>query len=152
MKMRTAVLVGAIVVAASLTGVAQDEKGRSKPVRKGDTISVTGCLRGSALEATESDALEATGVLVGGMTFRLTGDKNLVKQLREKHDGKVVAVKGVLKSDLPQQSGQSRSVGKMRIAIGAPAPSPNSPEAESRRALPVLEVKSFDGAAATTCH
>jgi hypothetical protein len=109
-------------------------------------------LRGGALEATESEALDATGLLAGGLTFRLTGDKSLLKQLREKHDGKVVEVRGVLKSDLPHPSGGSQSLGKMRIRIGAPTPSPNSPDAESRRVLPVLEVKSFDGAGATACQ
>jgi hypothetical protein len=79
------------------------------------------------------------------MTFRLTGKKDLLKQLREKHDRQVVSVRGVLKSDLPREEGQSRNVGRMRITIGGATPNPNSPYAETRRVLPVLEVRSFDG-------
>jgi hypothetical protein len=150
--MRTTIVVCVILTIATLTAAAQEERRETKPVRKGDTLSAKGCLRGGALEATESEALDATGLLVGGLTFRLTGDKTLLKQLREKHDGKVVEVRGVLKSDLPKSSGSSQTVGKMRITIGAPTPSPNSPEAESRRILPVLEVKSFDGVGATACQ
>jgi hypothetical protein len=150
--MHQAILVGMLAAVTSMAVAAQEDKRPSKPVRKGDTISVTGCLKGGSLEATESEALEATGVLVSGVTFRLTGDKGVVKELKEKHDGKVVSVKGILKSDLTHLGGQSHHVGKMRIRIGSPTPSPNSPEAESRRALPVLEVKSFDGAGATTCY
>jgi hypothetical protein len=150
--MRTFILVCVALTIATPTAAAQDEKRETKPVRKGDTLSAKGCLRGGALAATESEALDATGLLAGGLTFRLTGDKNLLKQLKEKHDGKVVEVRGVLKSDLPHPSGSSQTVGRMRITIGAPTPSPNSPQAESRRVLPVLEVKSFDGAGATACQ
>jgi hypothetical protein len=143
--MRHALLACVITVAIAVPCAAQDEKSSVKPARKGDAITVKGCLAGGALEATESEALDATGLLVSGMTFRLTGDKNLLKDLREKHDRHVVSVRGVLKSDLPQQEGQSRNVGRMRITIGGVTPTPNSPHAETRRPLPVLEVKSFNG-------
>jgi len=134
-----------LTLAMTVAAAAQQEKPASKPVQKGDTIAVKGCLAGGALEATESEALDSAGWLAGGLTFRLTGDKALLKQLREKHDRKLVAVKGVLKSDRPQEAGQSRNVGRTRITIGGEVPNPNSPDVQSRRALPVLEVKSFDG-------
>ena len=148
--MRDAIVLCLFCALTIATSRAQEEKPASKPVQKGDSLSVKGCLDGGALEATEAPALEATGVLASGLTFRLTGDKALLKQLRETHNGKLVSVKGVLKSDLPQQEGQSRSVGRMRITIGGASPSPHSPQAESRRSLPVLEVKSFDGGS-TSC-
>jgi len=148
--MRDAIVLCLFCALTIATGRAQEEKPASKPVQKGDSLSVKGCLDGGALEATEAPALEATGALASGLTFRLTGDKALLKQLRETHNGKLVSVKGVLKSDLPQQEGQSRSVGRMRITIGGASPSPHSPQAEARRSLPVLEVKSFDGGS-TSC-
>ncbi|MGH9370855.1 MAG: hypothetical protein ACRD15_04925 [Vicinamibacterales bacterium] len=148
--MRNVVLACMLLVAMSARGSAQDDKPSAKPAQKGDTITVKGCLAGGALEATEADALDGTGLLALGLTFRLTGDKSLMKQLKEKHDRKLVVVKGVLKSDLPHEEGQSRSVGRMRITIGGASPNPNSPYAENRRALPVLEVKSFDGGT-TSC-
>jgi hypothetical protein len=84
------------------------------------------------------------------MTFRLTGDKALLKQLRDEHDGKVVEVEGVLKSELPKESVATRKVGRMRITIGTPSANPASQEAETRRSLPVLEVTAFDGST-TSC-
>ncbi len=140
-----------LVAAMSSLAVAQEEKTPAKPAEKGDTITVKGCLDGGALVATESGALDSTGLLAAGLTFRLTGDKAVLKELREKHDHKVVSVRGVLKSDLPRQEGQSRSVGRMRITIGGANPNPNSPHAESRRSLPVLEAKSFEAVADISC-
>jgi hypothetical protein len=131
---------------------AQEEKRPAKPPQKGDAIVVKGCLDGGVLVATESNALESTGLLATGLTFRLTGDKRLLKELRDGHDHRVVRVKGVLKSDLPRPEGQSRNLGKMRITIGGANPNPNSPQAmESRRALPVLEAGSFERVADVAC-
>jgi hypothetical protein len=141
--MRAVLAVGLFVAALSSGAAGQEQKTVGKRVEKGDTITVKGCLAGGALEATESEALESTGLLPGGLTFRLTGKKDLLKDLREKHDRKVVSVTGVLKSDLPREEGQSRSLGRMRITIGGAQPDPNSPSAGSRRSLPVLEARSF---------
>ena len=149
--MRRRLLVSAVVLAVSVSAVAaQKEKDSSKPPKKGDTIMVRGCLTGQALEATELGSTDVAGALSSGVTFRLTGDRTLLKQMRDEHDGKVVDVQGILKSDLPSQSVASRKVGKMRITIGTPAANPASQEAETRRSLPVLEVKSFDGST-TSC-
>jgi hypothetical protein len=133
------------VLLAGGAAFAQDQKSPRRPVKKGDALTVKGCLAGGALEATESDGLEGTGLLQEGITFRLTGDKALLKQLREKYDRRLVSIAGVLKSDLPQLGGQTRSVGRVRITIGGASPSPHSPQTENRRALPVLQVTSFDG-------
>lgn len=143
-------LVGFTSLAAAQDAQEPDAKPAAKPVRKGDSLTVKGCLAGGALEATEAAALEASGVLASGLTFRLTGDKKLLKDLRDSHDGRVVTVRGVLKSDLPKEAGQSARVGRMRITVGGANPSPHSPLSESRRMLPVLDVKSFDGGA-TAC-
>lgn len=149
--MRCVVLLSVLGLAAAGGAQEREEKTASKPVRKGDSVTVKGCLAGGALEATEAPALEASGVLATGLTFRLTGDKGLLKDLRESHDRRVVTVTGVLKSDLPKEAAQSGKVGRMRITIGGVNASPHSPQAENRRVLPVLEVKSFNGAGATSC-
>lgn len=124
---------------------ARDEGRRIKPAEKGDTISVKGCLSGNALIATESDEVDAAGVMANGVTFRLDGRKGELKSLREAHDGKLVTVRGELKSDLRREQGQSATVGRMRITIGGAPPNPNSPQAANRRSLPVLELESFTG-------
>jgi hypothetical protein len=148
--MRNVIRVCVFLVAMSSIVSAQKERDPAKGVKKGDTISVRGCLTGTALEATDLANLDTTGALASGLTFRLTGDKALVKQLRDKHDGKVVDVEGVLKSDLVQDGVTSRKVGKMRITIGSPAATPGRPAAEAQRSLPVLELKSFEGST-TSC-
>jgi hypothetical protein len=141
-----------LTIGVSSMAFAQTEKGSSKEIKKGDTISVKGCLSGTALAATDLASADSTGALASGVTFRLTGDKSLLKQMREKADGKIVDVEGVLKSDLTQDGVQTRKVGKMRITIGSPAAVPGRPAAETQRSLPVLEVKSFDGSATTCGH
>jgi hypothetical protein len=145
--MRTALIAGLVVIAASLPVGAQKptESTPSAVPKKGDAISVKGCLRGGALEATEVTGAETSNLLQGPIKFRLTGDKAVLKSLRSEHDRRIVEVRGILKSDLPGDAEQSRQLGKVRIAIGAPSPSPNSPEAAARRSQPVLEVRSFDG-------
>lgn len=133
------------IIAAVLPGAAEQAAEPDRQIRKGDNLSVKGCLSGTSLAATETSAPDTTALLAEGLTFRLTGDKALLKQLREKHDRRLVEVRGILKSNLPQAGSQSRSLGGMRIGIGAAPPSAGRPEAEARRALPVLEVKAFDG-------
>jgi hypothetical protein len=148
--MRPAFVLCLFLTAASLTAAVQKEKPSTGP-KKGDAIAVRGCLTGTALEATDLRSVDVTSALASGVTFRLTGDKNLLKRLRDEHDGKVVDVEGLLKSDLPNENVQTRKVGKMRITIGSPAANPASPAAEAQRSLPVLEVKSYDGSA-TSCR
>jgi hypothetical protein len=148
--MRTAVIAIALAMLAASAATAQKGSPCSRAPKKGDAVVVKGCLSGQALEATELGSKDATGALSSGVTFRLTGDKALLRQLRDEHDGKIVDVEGVLKSDLPRESVASRKVGRMRITIGTPAQSPNSQEAATRRSLPVLEVTSYNGST-TTC-
>jgi len=140
--MRHLTLLCCFLASVSFTALAQEDAPPAKPIQKGDQIVVKGCLSGTALDATEASGLEAA-LSDGGLTFRLTGDRGLLKSLRQKHDRTIVEVKGVLKSDPPLAGG--RRIGRTRIAIGAAAPAAGRPEAESRRSVPVVEVKSFEG-------
>ncbi len=72
-------------------------------------------------------------------TYRLQGDKALLKELKDKHDRKVVEVKGILRSSLTG-SGIGTTVGRTRITIGG---DPNRRSAE--QPLPVLEAIAFEG-------
>jgi hypothetical protein len=135
----------ALLVALPSAAAAQEGKDQAKDIKKGDKISVTGCLSGTALEATNLSRTDGSAPFAGGLTFRLTGDKSLLKDLREKHDGKIVDVEGVLKSELTQNTAATRKVGKMHVTIGTPAAVPGRPETETQRSLPVLELKSFEG-------
>jgi hypothetical protein len=143
--MRHALFFCCVVMAPVLLGSAGQSGEGDRPTRKGDALTVTGCLSGTSLAATETSAPDAAILLAGGLTFRLTGDKALLRQLRARHDRRIVEVSGTLKSDLPRHDAQARTFGGMRIGIGAPSPGVGRPEAESRRALPVLEVQEFEG-------
>src|SRR5688572_15389349 len=127
------------LLAATIAGVdaVQQEGTLSRAPKKGETIVVKGCLTGQALQATDLGSGEVRESLSSEMTFRLTGDKTLLKQLKAGHDGNVVEVQGVLKSELPKESTATRKVGKMRITFGTPSEAPLSREAETRRSLPV---------------
>ena len=132
-----------IVALPALAAMPQDRNASAVP-KKGDTITVKGCLRGGAVEATDVDFGETPVPLADGTTFRLTG-KDQLKDLKKKHDAHLVSVTGVLKSDLTPRADATAKIGNMRVGIGAPAANPASVEAGNRRVLPVLEVKSFEG-------
>jgi hypothetical protein len=148
--MRNIIRICVLLVALPSVAAAQEGKDPPKGIKKGDKISVRGCLSGAALEATDVSGTDGSIPLAGGLTFRLTGDKSLLKELREKHDGKIVDVAGVLKSELTQNTTATRKVGKMHITIGTPAAAPGRPDTEMQRSLPVLELKSYDGST-TSC-
>lgn len=141
----TLALIVLVVAAVQPGGSTQKEDQGDRPTRKGDALVVKGCLSGASLAATETSATGGAALLSAGLTFRLTGERRLLRQLRDKHDRRIVEVRGILKSDLPQPSAQGRNVGGMRIAIGAPSPNAGRPQAESMRLLPALEVKAFEG-------
>jgi hypothetical protein len=116
-----------------------------KPPKKGDTIIVRGCLRGSAVEhadllVEDEDGNARQNDQVPTLTYRLQGDKNVLKELKDKHDRMVVQVKGILRSEL-SRSGIGTDVGRTRITIGV---DPRNPTRGAEQPLPVLEAKSFE--------
>ena len=75
-----------------------------------------------------------------------TGKKDLLKEMKQKHDNRLVEVRGTLKSDLQPQAGYGTNVGGMHITIGGPTAGPaGGREAETRKSLPVVDVSGFDG-------
>ena len=131
-----AVLIGPIGVLAT------QERRADKPPRKGDRLVVRGCVNGPLLEGIDSTGAEDTTVLPPGLTFRLSGDKKLLKQMRAEENGRKVQITGVLKSDLPQEASVGGRVGRTRIAVGVGTPDTMQQQAPPHR--PVLEVKSFE--------
>jgi hypothetical protein len=147
--MRTAAL--SLALAMSVSAAAWQEKPATREPKKGDSVVVRGCLDGTALVSTGMKIEDTTDERATAFTFRLTGDKNLLKKLREAHNGKVVDVTGVLKSDLPKDGGPGVQIGNTRVRIGVGSPQPGSPMDQTTRSLPVLEVKSYEGGA-TICR
>jgi hypothetical protein len=116
-----------------------------KAPEKGDSVTVKGCLDGTALQSTETVTTDQTGSLSTPLTYQLKGDKKLLKQHRDEHDGQLVEVVGILKSTLPQDDAiRGKKVGRTKIVIGVGTPSAQRPGADPLSSLPVLEVKSFE--------
>ena len=147
--MRTATTAAAVVLALTAAiGAQEKSKDPTALPKKGDAVVLNGCLRGGALEATDMGDSDTATPLLSGLTFRLTGKKDLLKDLKQKHDGKLVEIRGTLKSDLQPQSGLGANLGRMRVTIGAGSAGPSSPngrDAEARRSVPVVELTAFDG-------
>jgi hypothetical protein len=143
--MRTVHLVCCGFVLAAVAAAGGSAAASDRGTRKGDPLTVKGCLSGTSLAATETSASDATALVAGGLTFRLTGDRGRLRQLRDRHNRQIVEVRGILKSNLPRTGAEPRTLGGMRIGIGAASPMTGRPEGETRRVLPVLEVQAFDG-------
>jgi hypothetical protein len=137
----------AIVLALAAAAAAQDKvkKDPSALPKKGDAVVLNGCLRGDALEATDVGGDDSSSPLLSGLTFRLTGKKDLLKEMKQKHDGRLVEVRGKLKSELQSQGGYGANIGRVRVTVGTPSAGAGGPENEAQRALPLVEVSAFDG-------
>jgi hypothetical protein len=137
-----------VAVVLAVPAFAQ-EAPKSKPPGKGDSVYVKGCLDGGVLESTETARWtdERTAPSMATLvTYRLTGSKDLLKQMKKEHDGELMEVTGILKSNLPGGDAPfEKTIGKtkVRIGVGPASPTPG-PSQEAARSLPVLEVKSFE--------
>lgn len=130
----------------------QDSKpDQPRTPKSGDTIVVTGCLRGSMLESTGMTLAKDDNPLPSGHTFQLKGKKDLLKELRAKHDGFVVEITGVLKSRLMDTTQRGTQVGNARIIVGAESTMGGGATPGTTQAVPVLEAKSFE-ASTTSCQ
>jgi hypothetical protein len=117
-----------------------------KPPKKGDAVIVRGCLRGNAIEDADLLSEDAEGEpkpndSVPALTYRLQGEKSVLKELKDRHDRKIVQVKGILRSEL-SRSGPGTTVGRTRITIGA---DPRNPTRGADQQMPVLEALTFEG-------
>jgi hypothetical protein len=146
--LRTALYPALLCTVAVGLSAAQDDPGKAKVPKRGDEIVVKGCLQGLILTATETSLAaeqDPAGLLYTPFTFQLKGKKDLLKKLREEHDGRVVEVTGELKSTLQQDARRGVQVGKTRIVVGGGPTAADPMVRQADQALPVLDVKSFDG-------
>jgi hypothetical protein len=144
--MRIHPLRAALVLFCSCTVPLFAQASAQKPPTKGDAVIVRGCLHGSAVEQADLLTEDAEGDTkqndqVPPLTYQLQGDKSVLKELKDKHDRKVVEVKGILRSEL-SRSGVGTDVGRTRITIGA---DPRNPTRGAEAPMPVLEAMSFEG-------
>jgi len=141
--MHTVPFIALLVICLAPLTAQQGDKTRIP--KKGDAIIVKGCLRGSSVEHAALIREDAEGKRedvddVPSYTYRLQGDKKLLRDLKDKHNRKVVEVKGILRSSLTG-IGLGTTVGRTRITIGS---DPNGPRG-AEQPLPVLEAIAFEG-------
>jgi hypothetical protein len=139
----------AMIVCVQPFALGQEPTSNVKTPGKGDAVIVKGCLTGPTLASVETVTTDDTGRTSAPLTYQLKGDKALLKRMREEHDGKVVEVTGVLKSPLPHDNSQhGKTMGKTKVTFGIGTPPAQKGAPDLQSALPVLEVKSYDGAGA----
>jgi hypothetical protein len=134
-------LIALLVFALIGAGAGQEKAaGETKPPKRGDKVVVHGCLSGGSLDSTEvmsRDKDDKESRYYEFVTFRLTGDKKVLQEIRMEHSGHADVLHGTLGTDLPKPGSR---IGNSRVSIGigrGMSPEPPPP-------LPVLKVSSFE--------
>ena len=145
--MRTIILSACCALAATVGASAltqSPEKDSQKPPANGDEVVVKGCMRGVMLESTDVGRKDGEALPMA-YTFQLKGNKDLLKELREKYDNQRVDVTGILKSNLANDK-PGKDFGRTRVVIGAGSNTPGAVHPMTLdQPMPVLEVKGFEG-------
>jgi hypothetical protein len=135
----------ALAVTFGASAAAQSpEKDSQKPPANGDQVVVKGCMTGAMLESTDVGRKDGEPLPMA-YTFQLKGKKELLKDLREKHENQRVEVTGILKSNLANDK-PGKDFGRTRVVIGAGSNTPGAVHPMTLdKPMPVLEVKGFEG-------
>ncbi len=134
-------LTALLLFTLTLSGIAQEKsKGEIKPPKSGDDVVVKGCLANATIDSNDVTGSDKDTRYIEFVTFRLTGDKNVLQEIRKDHVGHADVLRGELRSDLPRPGQAGGMIGNSRVVVGVGrgmAPEPAPP-------LPVLKVSSFD--------
>lgn len=134
-------LIALLLFALTLTGLAQEKSGGEiKPPKSGDKVVVKGCLANATVDSNDVTGVDRESRYFEFVTFRVTGDKKVLREMREDHVGHIDVLHGELRSDLPRAGQTGTIVGNSRVTFGVGrgmAPEPAPP-------LPVLKISSFD--------
>jgi hypothetical protein len=137
-------MVIALLLLTLIAGLQQDppKEKENEPPKRGDTVIAKGCIRGGALETSDVSRRDGSvSALEDLVTFRLTGDKKQLEELKKEHDGHVDAITGELRTDLPTKGIGGRKIGNSRITVGVGGSRGMMPEPPPP--MPVLKVASF---------
>jgi hypothetical protein len=145
-RFRTALVLFSIASLSAGATLAGDQDGdRKRGLKKGDTITVKGCLQGTLLQSTEITGEDNVPLTLATYSFQLKGKKDLLKDLAAKHHDLVVSVTGELKSTLTDESSFSTKIGGTKVVLGGDPRTREQAMQGTSQALPVLDVKSFEG-------
>ena len=133
-----------MLLAALIVPAGQDKPDSEvKPPKPGDTVVARGCLSGGTLDSSEVTGRDKKGNETRYsefVTFRLTGDKKVLQEIRRDHSGHIDLVTGELRSDLTKTGLLGKTVGNSRVTVGVGrgmSPEPPPP-------LPVLKVSAIE--------
>jgi hypothetical protein len=126
----------AFALVAGLAGVAAAQE---KPVPKDSMrISIPGCSKGVVFTVTESPEHESRSSVAPGRRFRLSGPKNLLKEIKEREGG-LIEVTGLIRKGQIDQSGVPLGGG---VSIG-PGPMGGSMGRDANYNQIVLDVEGY---------
>jgi hypothetical protein len=108
------------VIALLASGALLAAQERDVP-KDSSRITVTGCTKGRTFIVTVREGHEPTsGELAPGRRFRLSGNKDMLKEI-EQREGSMVEVTGLVrKADLAGPGGITAAGGRVRIGGGSP--------------------------------
>src|SRR5262245_10366206 len=127
----TGALVAALLSAVPLLAQQKPEAGVTAP-KKGDKVMVRGCVAWPLLVQAGFAKLDITAEAGTAYTYRLSGDKNLVKPLQQEHSHTIVEISGVLTSTgNPPPAPRGKELGKngkTKVYVSASGEGPPRPD------------------------
>jgi hypothetical protein len=108
-------------------------------------VAIPGCVKGSAFIVTKAPENQPTqGNIAPGRRFRLSGNKDVIKDIK-KHEGRLLEVTGLIrKNDLQGPGGIGMAGGRVRIGAGVPqSPTGDPSHAVTGYDQPVLDVEGW---------
>ena len=108
-------------------------------------VAIPGCVKGTAFIVTKAPENQPTqGNIAPGRRFRLSGPKDVIKDIK-KHEGRLLEVTGLIrKNDLQGPGGIGMAGGRVRIGAGVPqSPTGDPSHAVTGYDQPVLDVEGW---------
>ena len=134
-------LTALLLFALTLPALTQEKPtGEIKPPKRGEKVAVKGCIANATVDSNEVTGEKEESRYFEFVTFRLTGDKKLLDEIRKDHVGHADVLQGELRSDLPKPGQTGMVVGNSRVTFGVG----RGMAPEQAPPLPVLKVSSID--------
>jgi hypothetical protein len=133
----------AVAAASTVSLLGQKPEGGIPGSKKGDKVLIRGCVSWPLFIETQRAKVDITGEAATGLTYRLTGDKNLVKPLQKEHDHTVVDIAGIVKSPGTNTGVvHTKDLGRTKVYAGIIDAAPRAPEEHDEPA--VIRVTGFE--------